>query len=253
MMPPAGAESASGSPVATVGTVSWLTDPDEEWQRPDEGRADPLRPEDAWLGGSERRGRFGLVLAIVAGWLVVSLLVLGALLLFKGSSGKRLNPPTAPLGTSSSTPASVATPAASLPAGWALRASDVQTDCAAHSYGRVKTFFASTPCTGVHRYLASVDSAGRPVVVASSEVTFGTATQAARYLSLVSSDGTGNVNDLLREGVTYRGAPAKLPAAAFAARQQGSRILVAEAAFATGQADGSDVGLKQLANKAVGN
>ena len=88
-------------------------------------------------------------------------------------------------------------------------------------------------------------------MIASNVVTFDTAGQAARYLALVNSDGTGNISDLLREGVGYPGAPSKLPAAAFASRQSGSQVWVAEAAYVTGSSATSDPALKAIAEQGI--
>lgn len=221
------------------GRVSWLTDLDSDSAAP------PPPP----------RNRLKLVAGLLAGWLAVSLLVLVILLRFDGrDSGRRpTGTPTSSLPAASSGPA--ASPSASatgsVPAGWQLRAADDQANCAAHSYGQVQVFFARTPCAAVHRSLFSTSRAGRPVVVAASTVRFASSGQAAEYLRLVTSDGTGNVDDLLREGSRYPGSPSKLPPAAFASRQDGDRVLVAEAAFAEGPSDSSDATLQALARQAV--
>ena len=174
---------------------------------------------------------------MLAGWLAVSLIVLVGLLRFDNrDSGTGPPAPTGfqrpPLPAPARRPASrraARPPPGAAPAGWQLRAADDQTNCAAHSYGQVQVFFARTPCTAVHRSLFSTTTGGRAVVVAASTVTFASPGQAAEYLRLVTSDGTGNVNDLLREGSRYPGSPSKLPPAAFASRQDGARVLVAEA------------------------
>jgi len=217
--------------------VSWLTEPGEDW--------DPVDDEPA------PRGRLRLVALLLGGWLAVSLLVLVGLLAFGGHSG----PQHQASGGHSTAPASSGTPSAKptdiLPAGWVRQAGVDQTDCAAHSYGQVQTFFGKTPCSSVHRLLATTKQAGRTVVIAANEVTFDTAAQASRYLALVNSDGTGNISDLLREGVGFPGAPSRLPEAAFASRQVGSQVWVAEAAYVTGSSATSDPALKAIAEKGV--
>lgn len=243
--------------------VSWLTGPDEDW---DEREA-------------PRRSRLKLALAVLAGWLAVSLIVLIGLLTFDGrrptnqpvsapttspstsagnsTSAVTSTPPVSSASPASPTPsASSASPASpSVPTGpppdWVLRASDDQTDCTAHSYGQVQVFFARTPCVSVRRSLFSTEQDGRAVVVAASTVTFDDPTRAADYFRLVTADGTGNINDLLREGTRYPGSPSKLPVAAFASRQDGVRVLVAEAAFVEGRSDNQDPGLRAAARRAV--
>lgn len=232
--------------------VSWLTEPDEEW---DEREAPP------------RGHRLKMAAAVLAGWLAVSLIVLVGLLRFgdRDSLGKRAGSP-APKATSTATAPTVTAPTAAtsrpaspasspatgaVPAGWVRRAGDEQANCTAHSYGQVQIFFARTPCSGVRRSLLTTERNGRAIVVAASTVTFGSPAQATSYLRLVTSDGTGNVNDLLREGVRYPGSPSKLPGAAFASRQDGPRVLVAEAAFEQGPSDYQDPTLQATARAAV--
>ena len=240
--------------------VSWLTDPDEDW---DEHEA-------------PRHNRLKVVAAVLAGWLAVSLIVLAGLLRFhdRGSpdtpagaaavtgaasattaSTPTSPPPTSPAPTSPAptSPAATRTGSATgaVPAGWVRRAEDEKTNCTAYSYGQVQIFFARTPCSSVRRSLLTTEQDGRSIVVATSTVTFSSPDQAASYLRLVTSDGTGNINDLLREGVRYPGSPSKLPVTAFASRQDGTRVLVAEAGFTDGRSDYRDPALQAAARKAV--
>ncbi len=220
--------------------VSWLTEPDEDW---DEQEAPP-------------RNRLRLVAAVLAGWLAVSLIVLLGLLRFSDHDSADRAPGNRPAGSTAAaaSPSGSATssaPVGGVPAGWQLRTGDDQTNCAAHSYGQVQVFFARTPCAGVHRSLFSTSRDGRNIVVAASTVTFASAEQAGAYLRVVTSDGTGNINDLLREGSRYPGSPSKLPPAAFASRQDGVRVLVAEAAYAQGASAYTDAALQAAARQAV--
>jgi len=227
--------------------VSWLTEPDEEWDE----REAPARST-----------RLTTVAAVLAGWLVVSLIVLVGLLRFNdrdsrdAPAGSPLPKATSSVAAStaaSSSPAGSASGPAggAVSSGWVRRAGDEQSNCTAHSYGQVQIFFARTPCAGVRRSLLTTERDGRGIVVATSTVTFGSPAQAASYLRLVTSDGTGNINDLLREGVRYPGSPSKLPGAAFASRQDGRRVLVAEAAFEKGPSDYRDPALQAAARMAV--
>ena len=238
--------------------VSWLTEPDAGW---DEEEPTP------------RRNRLKLAAAALAGWLAVSLIVLVGLLRFAdrdaadrpvGARGPAATAPaatpTAPSGPAGSgpagsgsapAPASSSTAAGRLPDRWLVRVADRQRNCTAHSYGQVQVFFARTPCSSVQRRLLSTEHGGRDIVVATSTVTFDSQHEATTYLRLVTSDGTGNINDLLREGSRYPGSPSKLPATAFASRQDGSRVLVAEAGFVDGESGYQDPILQATARRAV--
>jgi hypothetical protein len=215
-------------------SVTWLTDPSDEWGNDDDAP----------------RSRLKLIGLIVAGWLIVSLLVLTGLVLFKGSQSGETKSSTKP-SASATASANSQPPAQALPDGWIQQAADDQTNCAAHAYGKVKDFLTKTRCTSVHRYLATTNQGGRQVVVAASTVTFPDPTKAKAYLDLVTSDGTGNINDLLREGSTVPGVGDQLPPAAFASKQIGSRVYVAEAAYAGGHSDNTDTTLKSLAQQAI--
>jgi hypothetical protein len=225
--------------------VSWLTEPDADW---DERHRPP-------------RNRLKLAITVLAGWLAVSLIVLIGLLTFDGHRwpNQPAGSPTTgtPNAAASSTaagsnpPASPSSPTGLVAAGWVLRASDDQADCVAHSYGQVQVFFTRTPCSSVRRSLFSTERNGRAVVVAASTVSFDSPSKAADFLRLVTADGTGNINDLLREGTRYPSSPSKLPSAGFASRQDGLRVLVAEAAFVEGRSDSQDAGLRAMARQAV--
>lgn len=215
--------------------MSWLTEPEDEW--------DSVDPEP--------KSRVKLVALFLGGWLVVSLIVLIGLLSFGGHSGSGHKAATGSGSRTTSSTNSASPSTENLPDGWVREAGDDQTNCAAHSYGQVQTFFAKTPCSSVHRVLATTNQRGRVVVIAMNVVTFDTGVQAKKYLDLVNSDGTGNISDLLREGVSFAGGPSRLPAAAFASRQAGGRVWVAEAGFVTGKSDPADAKLKALATAGI--
>ena len=215
--------------------MSWLTEPDADWDA-------PVEPP---------RGRLKLLAVLFAGWLAVSLIVLFGLLTFSGHSSSPKSIGTSAADTAAATAPSTS-PTAGSPAGWVEQASDDQTNCVAHSYGQVQIFFAKTACSSLHRTLSTTEQGGRSVVIAESVVTFDTEAKAARYLVLVTADGTGNISDLLREGTRYPGSPSKLPTAAFASRRDGTRVLVAEAAYVEGASGPQDPRLQAVANRVVG-
>ncbi len=75
------------------------------------------------------------------------------------------------------------------------------TACADHAYGPTKDFLAKTPCEKLVRqlYTTTLDD-GRTAYTSLSVVTMKNAQDAAKLKELTSADGTGNVNDLVREG-----------------------------------------------------
>ncbi len=77
-----------------------------------------------------------------------------------------------------------------------------ETDCAAHSYGRVRTFFRSNPCTSLSRaYIQIGDS---ELLVAISWVQMPDTSSAESYKRLVDTPGAGNVTELSRETTLYK-------------------------------------------------
>lgn len=75
-------------------------------------------------------------------------------------------------------------------------------DCAPHAYGETKKFLTATPCQQLTRALYSVTLPdGRTVYTSVAVVRMKSAEDAVKLKELTSRDGTGNVNDLLREKV----------------------------------------------------
>lgn len=214
--------------------MTWLTEPDSDW-----GPADPE--------AEPPRSRLRLIALLLGAWLAASVVVLLVLLLVAGHHGTPTTAATTGAQRSTPAPGAPASANGGLPAGWTQQAADDQTDCAAHAYGRVAAFFARTPCSGVHRLLATTSRDGRPIVIASSVVTFASPAQAKSYLALVDADGTGNISDLLRERVRYPSGPAALPTAAFASRLDGARVHVAEAGYVAGTSSAADPVLQAVA------
>ncbi len=128
-----------------------------------------------------------------------------------------------------------------------LREVQVTGSCVGNSYGDVATFFEADDCTGLARALWSTDVDGRPVVVSVSAVEMGDAAAARELRVLADTDGSGNVSDLLREGVGYPGSPAELSGAEYASAVEGSVVTIVETAWSDG-GDGDRVDLDQVAD-----
>ena len=72
---------------------------------------------------------------------------------------------------------------------------------------------------------------------------------AARSLrSLTDANGSGNVSDLLREGVRYTGSPAELSGAEYASAVSGTTVTIVESAWVDEDADGSSADIDQVAD-----
>lgn len=188
-----------------------------------------------------RRHRGARRVATAAASIVLALAVAG---LWAGSEPEVIPGRAIPAGPGG-TAAAVSDPAGSNPAAaartapgldLAVRATRTDTDCAAHSYGRVRDFLAAHPCRSVQRALYLGTDQGEPVVVAVATVEMASETEAAQLQELADTNGTGNVSDLLREGVTFDGAPERLSDASYASRRRGPVLVIVEAAAAAGAA-----------------
>ncbi|MGY1667126.1 hypothetical protein [Geodermatophilus sp. SYSU D00696] len=115
-----------------------------------------------------------------------------------------------------------------------LQQVQVDDTCVGNSYGDVASSFETADCTGLARALWSTDVDGRAVVVSVAKVDMGDTVAARALRALADTDGSGNVSDLLREGVTYPGAPAQLSGAEYASAVGGSLVTIVETAWADG-------------------
>ena len=127
--------------------------------------------------------------------------------------------------------------------GYTVEAVDVVDTCVGHAYGAVADSFATSDCTGLSRALYSADVGGEAVVVSVSRVQMPDATAARGLRALADQNGSGNVSDLLREGVRYTGSPAELSGAEYDSALSGPTVTIVEAASA---ADGGQLGAPEL-------
>lgn len=130
--------------------------------------------------------------------------------------------------------------------------SDDIADCSTHAYGATMIrFLGGHPCRGAHRVLATLAMNGRTVALSLISTSFvGTpddpyATTAA-FIKLEQADGTGAVNDLLREGGTLPGAQNIPSTEAFAVLSQDTGVTVFDAWYLTGTTADQDPALVTL-------
>jgi hypothetical protein len=88
--------------------------------------------------------------------------------------------------------------------------------CFDHAYGSIVTFLTTHPCLGLERFLATTTVNGRPVAFAMSSLGFpgrprNLYGETGRFIQLEQADGTGSVNDLLREGYRLPNGPTSIP------------------------------------------
>jgi hypothetical protein len=133
---------------------------------------------------------------------------------------------------------------------------DVQNsnNCADHAYGSpVIQYLTAHPCNALDRILATTVVNGKAVGFAQSSVSFvGNAPDvyqtAGNFASLERKDGTGNVDDLLRDGYRLPDGPSKLPSPdAFDVQSQDSGVTIVDAFYLTGKTPNNDPALLQMA------
>jgi hypothetical protein len=206
-------------------------------------------PEEVERGGRRRRTA---LLAVVT---VVLAAAIGALAwsLMRGPSD---GPGTdaGPSATTSTAPAGPEVGSVQQVAGVAFTVQAVQVDdtCVGHSYGQTADFFATTNCTGVSRALYSAELPGGPVVVSVSRVQMADPATARELQALTDRNGSGNISDLLREGVRYTGSPSELSDAEYASALNGETVTIVESAWVDPDATtGTDADIDAVATNGL--
>lgn len=104
-------------------------------------------------------------------------------------------------------------------------------NCAERSYGEVQKFFQKTPCQQLVRALyTTTDREGRTVHTNVSVVRMASSADAAKLRALTDSNGTGNVSDLVRDGVV-KIPPLKSLAEGYEAAQHDRNVIIVESDF----------------------
>ena len=162
---------------------------------------------------------------------VVAVLLVGGVALSQMFGSETRKTPTATVQTSA-------------PAGYAVKVSDVITDCSTHARGQVKVTFEKLRCVKATRSLATGQIGGRPVLYVVSQIQMPSAEAAASVKQVLDGSGTGNLNDLLREGKTFPGAPRKMPVSGYTSMQTGTVVTVVEAGFINGPSSSTNAALR---------
>jgi hypothetical protein len=205
-------------------------------------------PED----DGEGRGRTrAVLLAVVAVVLVVAIGLLAWSMLRgpSGGSGNDGGASTAP-GTSAAGP-EIGTVQEVAGVAYTLEAAQVDDTCVGHSYGDTADFFATTDCTGVSRALYSARIDGGPIVVSVSRVRMADPAAARQLQELTDRNGSGNISDLLREGVRYAGSPAELSGAEYASALNASTVTIVESDWVDPDSSGSSTDIDLVASNGL--
>lgn len=134
---------------------------------------------------------------------------------------------------------------------YTVEAATIDDTCIGHAYGDTQAFFGAQDCTGLARALYSTEVDGRAVVVSVVRVRMADTATARELRALTDTNGSGNVSDLLREGVTYEGAPAKLSNAEYASAVSGPTVTVVESAWVDPAAGGSSAEIDLIASNGL--
>ncbi|PRZ43457.1 hypothetical protein CLV47_102143 [Antricoccus suffuscus] len=189
------------------------------------------------------RSPFRWLAGLAALAVLIAAVVFGAQWLFSGSSDKSAGNGGSGSNTSQGAGASdgaagTTTPAAQQIDGLAFQqgAYDQTAKCATFSYGEIKSLLTQIGCSGLTRALYLTDVDGKQVVVSVADVKLKSDGDAAKLKSKVDSDGTGNVNDLLRDGVIPKGYPSTkvFDNAEYASSIDGQTVRIVETAFTDG-------------------
>lgn len=102
-------------------------------------------------------------------------------------------------------------------------------DCASHAYGQTRTFLTDTPCQQLTRGMYTTTTPdGVTVYTSVSVVRMKSAEDAAKLKDLTTRDGTGNVNDLVKDGAVRVPNLTTLANGGFAAQQQDRDVVIIE-------------------------
>lgn len=127
-------------------------------------------------------------------------------------------------------------------------------DCAAHAYGSaVVAYLSAHPCRNLTRLLATTTVGGKRVGFNQSSVAFAGSAPASyqtagEFRTLVSQNGTGNINDLLREGRRLPVGPVAVPSPdAFSALAQDASVTIVDAWYLDRPTPDNDPALVRMA------
>jgi hypothetical protein len=102
-------------------------------------------------------------------------------------------------------------------------------DCAPHAYGQTKEFLTRTPCRQLTRALYTTTTPdGVTVYTSVSVVRMNTTEDATALKDLTSRNGTGNVNDLIKDGAVRVPGMTTLGNGGYASDQRDREVIIIE-------------------------
>jgi hypothetical protein len=110
---------------------------------------------------------------------------------------------------------------------------DRVTDCAKHAYGDISTFLANTPCDHLTRQLFVTKVDDRTIYTSVSVVVMPTEEDAAALRDATDKDGSGNISDVVRDGVVKISGIDRLSTRdGYKSKQSGREVIIVESDFA---------------------
>ncbi|WP_231104787.1 hypothetical protein [Haloechinothrix halophila] len=127
---------------------------------------------------------------------------------------------------------------------------DVTSDCAAVSYGKVRNWLANNPCKQVSRGLYATTVGEVKALVSVIAVTMPGDPKASELKGITDTNGTGNVSDMVRDGTVQLPSAPQVAGGGYASELDGDTVTIVEAAFYGGHSDRTL--LDKIATAAVG-
>lgn len=129
----------------------------------------------------------------------------------------------------------------------------VDDSCAEHAYGQIQQFLQNEPCEKLTRGIFTTTVEGRTVYTSVSVVQMADEEAAGELRDLTDTDGTGNVNDLVREGeVTIEDLETLSGGGGYDSAQQRNEVVIVESDYDPAKADGgSEDELEEVCTDAI--
>lgn len=206
------------------------------------GAGDPANPGDLLrepdAAPEQRRSAVRWIVPLLLLAVVATAVVLGGRALFAGGTDDGAAPNASSDASATSSQSSAPTTTQQIgELTFTQGAYEKTTDCASFAFGEIQDMLSATPCTQMERGLFLTKVGGKDVVITLAVVTMPDAGSAASLKSRADTDGTGNINDLLRDGIVPPGYPQDdgiLGDGEYASSVDGDVVRIVQAAFVDG-------------------